>query len=244
MLRAIQFVLAFAVLFGCVAVAQATMIDFEQPTYTLGALNGQDGWATAATSTVIAAPACFGVPAGAQSAWFAGASNNFSSRSLAGTDFTDTTQFSMLYQGMLNSGSYVQFSLDASNGTAVVPFVKFGMQDSSSTVVYSGIESFLVSRSVNHPYSINGTIDFTAQTYSLTFFDLGDSTTNTFSALPFYNAVTKAQANASGQVVYDTGYKGASAYSDNFSIVPEPSTLALLGCGLIGLLCYAWRKRK
>jgi hypothetical protein len=27
-------------------------------------------------------------------------------------------------------------------------------------------------------------------------------------------------------------------------IVPEPSTLALLGCGLFGLLAYAWRKRK
>ncbi len=26
--------------------------------------------------------------------------------------------------------------------------------------------------------------------------------------------------------------------------VPEPSTLALLACGLIGLLCYVWRKRR
>ncbi len=37
-------------------------------------------------------------------------------------------------------------------------------------------------------------------------------------------------------------------YYDNFALVngavPEPSTLALLACGLIGLLAYAWRKRK
>jgi hypothetical protein len=28
------------------------------------------------------------------------------------------------------------------------------------------------------------------------------------------------------------------------SIVPEPGTLILLVTGLLGLLCYAWRKRK
>ncbi len=28
------------------------------------------------------------------------------------------------------------------------------------------------------------------------------------------------------------------------TVVPEPSTLALLACGLVGLLAYAWRKRK
>jgi len=38
-----------------------------------------------------------------------------------------------------------------------------------------------------------------------------------------------------------------TVYEDNFSVVntiPEPSTLMLTGMGLIGLLCYAWRKRK
>ena len=29
-----------------------------------------------------------------------------------------------------------------------------------------------------------------------------------------------------------------------FTSTPEPSTLVLLASGLIGLLCYAWRKRR
>jgi len=34
------------------------------------------------------------------------------------------------------------------------------------------------------------------------------------------------------------------SFAGPLTVVPEPSTLALLAAGLVGLLCYAWRKRK
>ena len=47
------------------------------------------------------------------------------------------------------------------------------------------------------------------------------------------------------QMDYRYGYAGMGV--DNISLtnsIPEPGTLVLLGCGLAGLLAYAWRKRR
>ncbi len=50
---------------------------------------------------------------------------------------------------------------------------------------------------------------------------------------------------ATSGVIFN-GQMGDNTYFGNcsFTTVPEPLTIVLLGCGLFGLLAYAWRKRK
>jgi hypothetical protein len=77
----------------------------------------------------------------------------------------------------------------------------------------------------------DGQTDFTAIT------DLA----NIAMAIPKFDGVYKL----SGITAYASRNSGNGyTYYDNFNTIPEPSTISLLATGLIGLLAYAWRKRK
>lgn len=105
---------------------------------------------------------------------------------------------------------------------------------------------FLVSPDT--PYTISATILKTGTTYSLTY-SVASSTktfTNTLTLTPTQAALVGTTFSTVGIYVEDvTG--GDYVTVTNFSVtqgVPEPRTAAMLSTAFIGLLAFAWRKRR
>ena len=123
----------------------------------------------------------------------------------------------------------------------------------------------------SHWYDIKGVMDFSpiaggaTPTISYYFRDLGtalDGSTPAMSNPTGYVAAAGLQNMNMFEGTLPTDYRASmfyiatarngSGYQNaidlvglyNPNVIPEPSTLALLAAGLIGLLAYAWRKRK
>jgi hypothetical protein len=77
-------------------------------------------------------------------------------------------------------------------------------------------------------------------------FSMENSLTGPGGADPWWNtglALVRIDDPVSSLTVY-FHHTAGDGVGVNIGVVPEPSTVALLCCGLAGLLCYAWRKRK
>lgn len=87
-------------------------------------------------------------------------------------------------------------------------------------------------------YAITPTLTATWQQYNITF---------TATAADANQPYTVAFLNSYGKMTGQPGATGMSTMGiDNvhLSAIPEPATIVLFGTGLLGLLAYAWRKRK
>jgi hypothetical protein len=247
MSKRIAVALALVAVLWVASTVQASLINFEAPTYSTtagtpaGNLNGQDTW-TAAGSAVIDGGL---VLAGAQSASLPTGAT--ASRSLAGAGFTDVTTLSMLINVAQGHGED-DFALTASTGT----IFDFGMSTSETGYQpwrdYStGWDYFggYIPVSGSLTTAVVATINFGTQTYDLTFTDVNNSA-NVWSTSgnSFVNAVTRAEAEASGMLAVTIVQSNMCLDNVGIGAVPEPTAFVLLSTGMFGLLAYAWRKRK
>jgi hypothetical protein len=249
--KGIAIALTLLAVLGFASWAQASVLyDFEPSTYSAGAsLNGQGGW-SATNATVYSAGLVAGSTQSAQ------IHNGSATHSLAGAGFTDVTQFSTTIYGSAVGGSeYYELALTANNGSTEVPFAWLGYEylPGQGFLVYAHSGGDVPQAAPPSPvdfdtYSVTATVNFATQKYDVTFTNLttGHESVTTLSDLSFVNSISKAQAEADSHVSLTVGGNWYG-YADNVALTstaPEPSALMLLLTSGLGLLAYAWRKRR
>ncbi len=239
--------------------ASATVIfsdDFNSD--TVGDLNGQAAdtlqtWVAGGAPTPQVGTA-YG-PGGSQGAGSSGGGSYGSYGTTASLGTTLTAGDIRLEADLTISGdlttyrdSYLQI-FDTVNGTngSLSWTVR---SDGASYVALEGALSPYPSDYSHNPGLTSGTVhvtldvDLDTKTVNLSWYDVANPTNNDSFLVGTY-AVDFAPDKV-GIAFEGAGGTGSSGV-DNIvlqTIVPEPSTLVLLASGLLGLLCYAWRKRR
>jgi hypothetical protein len=156
---------------------------------------------------------------------------DFAFRPASDATYTNTDMALELYSPAGRMGLfdlYGQYGVGA--GGAVTAYKVVGHGTGGYTLAQ---ESFPNAWNTVHLSHVNGTADWTIKVNDQT------AETVTFQTATYYPGLT-GEWNALAMFSNDSSTK---FYVDS-SAVPEPSSLLLLTSGLIGLLCYAWRKRK
>jgi len=209
---------------------------FENPPYTVGALAGQDGWIAFGTTAMTVENTT--VESGAQAVQVSGS----------------TTAQSGPFHAILSTGPLIDVNVDlrlasstsqtswqfAANGPGLVGFLGGIDVDSASNSILAITSGFPIIGTFTRDswHDLDLLFDMTAQRYSIRLDGALLASNLTFCGTGNIGPCNDGVLGTLGPVIFDT-FGGAngndSGFMDNLSVqtVPEPSTIALLGTGLL-----------
>jgi len=273
-MRTLTIALAVLLATTFVTSAGATIIDFDNPAYTPGnLLVGQPHAWGPNTSSGLAGPSvvdtsaftsnhgnaiCYYTTENSQRGTYIGGTPVNTYNAATGTMqadfyFQNSSAMNLTVFGWIDGNADGKYN---ANSEASVQF-GFGGDEKFyiRTAGFGSTEIKGASASANTWYRITALLNPTTNTVTLTAFDLtnnvavdtqvgGGNLSLTHTSM-FSNGLPSAYTGTGVRMDIGTYSLGTYRVIDNIGgVVPEPSTLALLAGGLIGLLAYAWRKRK